>query len=378
MRMQDRVESPNTISSMQTMLLIVFTILPTAILFVPGITSSFSKNDAWMSTLLAGFVGLLVAWLCAALTSRYPGETVIQFSGKIVGKWGGLAVGWMFSLYFLYVAYFVLREFNDFMNTFVLPETPSIFIVGSFTILAAHGIYKGLDVLARSNSVIGLICLAALGIVMLIMINDMKWAELLPIFGKNTTGSIVMGSFAPSCWISECAIIMMFAPYMNKPEQAMRMNMLAIAVILVTLTLFVIGGLTIFGYDILSRLHFPLFHVVKYARPAEFLERIDPVFIAVWIAGMIMKFSIYYYSGVLGLAQTLQLPNYRSLVLPTGMLLVALSLISWNNIAELKQFSSDVFPPSVLFVTVGVTLLLAVGMWCRRLFGDKKAGARQP
>lgn len=366
--MKGTVEGRNKISSMQTMLLVVYTVLPTAILFVPGITSGYSKNDGWISTLLAGCFGLTVAILSAALTRKYPEATVVQFSSKIVGKWLGSTVGLLYSLYFLYVAYFVQREFSDFMGTFVLPQTPPIFIISTFTILSAYGLYLGLEVLARTNSLTALVGIFTLVVVIAFMTKDMNLDNLLPILKKNSPGSIVMGALAPGCWISECVIILMFSPYMNKPRQSLKISIYAVVTLVAIMTLFVISGLSIFGHEIVSRLNFPLFNLVKYMRPALFFERADPIFIAIWITGMIMKFSIYYFTGVLALSQVFRLKEYRPLVLPTGLLLVALSIVSWDNVAELKDFSRNVFPPSVCLITIGLTFLLAGTVWIRQIF----------
>ncbi|MCZ8511511.1 GerAB/ArcD/ProY family transporter [Paenibacillus filicis] len=359
---------------MQTAFLLVYTIMPTAILFVPGITSKYSKNDAWISTILAGCMGFGVAYLASILTRKYPSETVVQFSEKILGKWFGKAMGLIYALYFLYVGYFVQREFSDFMITFVLPKTPIEVVIATFTLLSAYGLYLGLEVLGRSNSVVAWIGFSALFFVIAFITKDMKLENLQPILQKTTWSEVFMGALAPGSWMSECAIIMMFAPYMDKPEKSLKMNFLAMTILTLILTLVVVSGIGVLGPELLGRLNFPFFNLVKYVEPAEFLERIDPIFITIWITGMVMKFSIYYFTGVLGIAQSFKLKSYRPLVLPTGLLLTALSLSSWENIIELKEFSRMVFPPSVLFVTVGCTFLLALGEWFRRLLKKENRG----
>lgn len=364
------------ISSLQVFFLLIHTIMPTAVLFVPGITVHFAGNDAWLSTLMAGVFGFLVAGLSVMLTRMYPGATVVHIGERMLGKWPGKAIGFLYSFYFLYGSYIIQREFGEFMNTVVLRRTPQVVVIGFLTLLAAYALYMGLEVLARISEFIGLIGILTFSMILLFMIREISLENMLPLF-VSSPQKILLGSLAPASWIGECAIIMMFAPFMASPKRAVKATLLCVAVVTLNMTLIVLEGIGMFGGTMIGRMNFPFFSMLMYMEPAEFVERLDPIFIAIWVAGMLVKLCVFYYAGVLGLAQTFGMQTYRPLILPAGLLLTALSLSSWRGLTELLDFTIKVVPPSISFFNLGITLLLFVIAWMKRRSDQNRAAANE-
>lgn len=54
--------------------------------------------------------------------------------------------------------------------------------------------------------------------------------------------------------------------------------------------------------------------------------------------------SLFFYVTVLGLAQTLKLQDYRPLIFPFGILLIAFTLIMAPNTVHYSKFISDIWP----------------------------------
>jgi hypothetical protein len=73
------------ISALQMAIMIYPTIMATAVLLVPAITGKFAKQDMWLSPVWASSIGFLSAYLVHQLNNRYPKQTVIQYSVKILG-----------------------------------------------------------------------------------------------------------------------------------------------------------------------------------------------------------------------------------------------------------------------------------------------------
>ncbi|MFZ5644691.1 MAG: GerAB/ArcD/ProY family transporter [Bacillota bacterium] len=83
----------------------------------------------------------------------------------------------------------------------------------------------------------------------------------------------------------------------------------------------------------------------------------------VWLPGVFTKIAIFYYAVVLGTAQLLNLKDYKSVVLPVGVILAALSILSVNNSPEMIKYLSTGFPPfSFLFQWIIPLALLAVSI----------------
>lgn len=88
------------ISSFQMALMIVPTIIATAILIVPSITGKFAGRDMWISPILASLNGFFTAFLMYRLHKIYPNKTFIQYSEHIIGRIPGKVLGFVYLFFF--------------------------------------------------------------------------------------------------------------------------------------------------------------------------------------------------------------------------------------------------------------------------------------
>lgn len=73
-----------------------------------------------------------------------------------------------------------------------------------------------------------------------------------------------------------------------------------------------------------------------------------------------LKVCILRYAAVLGAAQCLGLEDYRPLVLPVGAVVVAGSLLMYQDVAVTTAFVAEVWPLYALTFEAGIPLLLLV------------------
>ncbi|MED4268015.1 GerAB/ArcD/ProY family transporter, partial [Priestia megaterium] len=112
------------------------------------------KQDAWLAILL-GMVGSFVLFLVYhKLHSYYPDLLPTEYMQKIMGKWIGTVLAFVYILYFMYDAARVLRDFGEMLLTSAYPETP-LFIAHTLLMLVIiYTIRKGIEVVARSGEIL--------------------------------------------------------------------------------------------------------------------------------------------------------------------------------------------------------------------------------
>lgn len=342
-------------------MLMMSMVLPTAILTIPAITVKSARQDAWLSIILATLVGLLIAWLVVSLSLRFPGKNLFEFTEEILGNVTGKIVGLLYIwLYFLYIGSTVVREFGVFLVTAMMPDTPIIVFCITMIAVAAYAVRNGLEVLCRFIQLF-IPATALMAIVFILSVKDMNLTRLLPFFDTGLV-PIVKGSVTPAMWLGEIVTLAMIIPYLNKPREAYRVAALSILLIGFFLTASILESLLIFGPNMTGHWIFPTFNAIRVVSIANFLERLESVVLMAWILGGIAKVGVFYYAAVLGSAQWLGLKDYRPLVLPVGVILVAFSiLLHGENIVEMLHYISLVEVPFFLIVfEVGIPLLLLI------------------
>ncbi|MDD4237867.1 MAG: endospore germination permease [Desulfotomaculaceae bacterium] len=349
------------ISSTQAMKYVISTVLATAILFVPGITAQKAAQDAWLSLIIAMIFGVFVAYMSSGLGLKFPNETIIQFSVTILGKPLGKFIGFIYVFYFFYVAYFVQRQFGELMNSVYMVRTPMLVFIIIVTLLSCYVIYKGLEVLVRVNDIIIIWMLIGLAAIFILTAKDIQFVRFLPVFDSGL-GAVIRGSFSPASWLGESAIIMMLIPFISDKGKVKKANVLAVIFLFLIMELIILGAIGVLGVNFTQRNLFPMFSLARNVdiSYAPILERQEAVFMVIWVAGMLMKLSTFFYAGVLGLSQWLNICDYRPVVLPMGVIITSLSILSWDNLIDLQRFSDEIFSPSIIFVNFFITSLLYI------------------
>ncbi|MEW6697167.1 MAG: GerAB/ArcD/ProY family transporter [Bacillota bacterium] len=347
------------ISPWQASAYIIMLILPTAVLFVPSITAQSAGADAWAALLVALAFGCMVAVVSSLLASRFPNETVIQYAPKIIGKVPGKLAGFIYAFYFYYVAYFVQRQFAELMSSVYMVNTPPWVLIGVLTATACYALYLGIEPLCRTNSLVTIFFMITIAVIFLFIANVLDMDHFLPAL-VTPPGQIVFGAYSPGSWLGESAVILMLTPFIAEKKKIMVITLWAVFLTFINMLAVTVGAIALFSSEVTARMVFPSFSLASNVRIETALAavRIDALFMAVWVLGMAFKLITFFYAGTQAFAQLFGIPSYRTLIIPGGILITVLSLNSWDNIADLLEFSAQVFPPSIIFVNFVLTFIL--------------------
>ncbi|MFZ5967327.1 MAG: GerAB/ArcD/ProY family transporter [Bacillota bacterium] len=325
--------------------LLLFTLVgSTAMLFVPAVTAEAAGRDGWMSILFfATIFGLLVAWVCTSLGQHFPNENLIAYSPKVFGPVIGHLTILSYIFFFIWTNTIIVGEFADFIIAIFLPKTPRLVFALIIVWLAAYAVRNGLEVIGRLNQLLfPILLISYLGLVVLV-VNEIKLANLAPVL-ENGIKPVIKGSLPPSAWRGEIVLMLMILPNLNQLVKGRKASIYAVIFLGIVLTLNTIATVGVFGTELSSHLTFPYFTLADYGQVGIVLERMEALVMLVWVAGLMIKIAVFYYCGVLAIAQWFNLRDYKPLVTPVGIILVAWSSVIYENSRELVALISKTFP----------------------------------
>lgn len=350
------------ISAFQMALMMNPTILATGILLVPSITAAKAGRDMWLSPLWGSLAGVLTVYIAFQLNKFYPKETIIQYSKHIIGRILGKILGFVYLFFYLHVNGIIIREYGEFISGNFLLKTPSIIILASMTLVCAMAVRGGLEVISRSAQIFIPIVILLWIMVVVMLTMDLEPTNMLPIFENGLIPSL-LGAAAPTAWFSEYILLAFLLPYLTDRQKGLKWGMLSVFSVLFIMVVTNFVALFLFG-EITADLVYPVMNAGKYISVAEFFEHLESVIMAIWITGTFIKISVFYYALALGTAQWLNLSEYKSVVLPLGLLLVLFADWSAPNLTQLKSLlgtslvfyllSIQLFIPSLLLFLVVV------------------------
>ncbi len=264
-----------------------------------------AKQDSWISYIVAGIMGLFITYAAAKLSSRYPRQTLIEYSAVILGKWAGKLIIIPFFLQWFWVMSLILRDEYLFIRLSVLYKTPAWVIIGTMIGVVFYTVYHGgIEAIGRVSELWGPILMVILLLTFGLTVNNLNWPMLLPVYADTGLWPIMEGALAPVSLLGEVVLLMMLFPFVEHPgKETRKALLLAVAFSTILLLFGVLWVIMTFGPEVSGRLQFPFFEMVKLVYLMEFIQNMDIFVMAVWLVSIFVKLSIYMFITSYGLAQ---------------------------------------------------------------------------
>lgn len=362
------------ITGRQFTTLIFLIIISVTVVHVTPLVIGLAGQDSWLSVAVAVVIDGYVAAILHFLGLKYPGKTLIQYSDDILGRIPGKLVAFLFIQFFLFVACFSLRAMGEFLNT-IMPETPLAVFIITGALVSAYVAKGGLEVLARMSEVIAPVYIIAILALLAMLVPEMDFSQLFPLFQQGA-GPVIMGSLLPASWFGVCIIMAMFMAYHHRPERTFVVKMTGVMLGATVLFLLITANMAVFGAEYAPTFNYPIFVLARQVSLADIVERVEIIWVAIWLFAGFITISSLHYVTALGTAQLLGLRDYRPLVLPLGTVLASFSHMIIPSAMFGALFTLRTFPLYALSIEGGLTTLLfvvaLVKMWATKPGGKRR------
>jgi spore germination protein KB len=322
------------ISATQLFVLVVLFEMGSAILV--GIASD-AKQDAWIAVMLGLVGGLMIFLVYHRLYVYYPDLPLTSYVQKITGKWLGRFIGLLYIVYFMYLASRVLRDFGELLSTTIYNNTP-LFVINTLMIITIiYAVHKGFEVIARVGELyFGVVYITAiLGMLLIVFSGLIHLGNLKPILENGLKP--VMKTFLTQTInfpFGEMVVFTMLLPFLRDKKKAKIVCLSGMILSGINITITVVVNISVLGVALFQRSTFPLLTTVGRIQIADFIERLDVLFMLYLIIGGFFKIAIYYYAAVAGAADIFQFSNQRKLGFPMGIIVLFASITIASNYSE--------------------------------------------
>ncbi|MFB5195778.1 GerAB/ArcD/ProY family transporter [Neobacillus sp. KR4-4] len=322
------------ISTTQLFVLVVLFEMGSAILV--GIAAG-AKQDAWIAVLMGLIGGLMVFYVYYRLFVYYPDLPLTSYLQEIIGKWFGRLIGVLYVVYFLYCASRVLRDFGELLSSTIYNSTP-LFVINSLMILTIiYAIHKGFEVISRVGEIFFAVVYvtAILGMLLIVFSGLIHLENLKPIL-ENGMKPVIKTFLTQTITFpfGEMVVFTMLLPFLRDKKKAKIVCLSGMILSGINITITVIVNISVLGVALFHRSTFPLLTTVGRIQIADFIERLDVLFMLYLIIGGFFKIAIYFYAAVAGAADIFRIPNQRKIGFPLGLIVLFASVTIASNYAE--------------------------------------------
>ncbi|NMB41431.1 MAG: endospore germination permease [Firmicutes bacterium] len=352
------------ISPRQLYALLVLSHLETTTSVLPSLTTAFAGRDSWLAIILAIIAVLPLGFLAAWLGTRFPRQTIVQYSSSLLGRPLGFLLSSLYIWFFMYITALVARESAVGFNLSVLPQTPPIVLIVILVLLAAITARSGIEVIGRlAESSFALVIFFTL----LTLVLPLSFAHpeyLQPALARGVP-RVLKAALIPLGLLGEFIAANMAIPYLTKPEKTSRTFLYTALTSGMIILFFTLVATAVFGRTA-ANLTIPPFKLARMISIGNFFERIEVIVLAVWTIVALIKASFYLWIGSLGIAQLFNLKSYRALAYPLGIITVVLSILAYENFAEAASFYvPQTWGVYSITIELGIILLLVIATLLR-------------
>ncbi|MDA8233334.1 MAG: endospore germination permease [Clostridia bacterium] len=288
------------------------------------------KTAGWMLPMVDFLFTLGVLFLWLPLVKANPHKTIVEVAEESGGPITGTLVGVLIFIYFVFLTVIIMRQFTETVIVALLPTTPISVISILFLVAMIYSAYQGIESLSRGAWLLmPFIIIGLLGVLALILPRANP-VTIFPFWGSGIPEILKFGvikSFLPM----QIILISMLIPYLRDKTRltTVAVGSLTISAVLIALTVLVY----IMVFPVPSSINsgpYPLENLARLIYYGRFIQRVESIFIFIWIFGMLVKASALFYLAAISLARGLKLPEYRPLLFPLVILVYGLNFMIPN------------------------------------------------
>ena len=348
------------IGTLEAIMLVLTIVITHTISSLPREILVSTKSASLINLVFVSILVILFAYLISKLFKKFPGSDIIDVSEFLGGKVFKIIVGIIFISYFLVSSSILLRNFCESLKIIYYPMTNILFIIAMFVIAICTANRLDFNASLKTNLLILPLVLASMIFLFFANMNKFSPERIFPIFGDGLFDTFVLG-LGNIASFGGVAFLYFLPPYMKQPEKLKKVSMISIGLSAIYLILCVATLLFMFSFFIDTNEITPLYNATRYIEFGSFFQRLESVFLLIWILAFACYLSIVIKFSMSIFKKLTNIETKKPLVDIFGLLILAITLLP-KNYAISENFELKIYPCLVIgivFFLGGSILLLA-------------------
>jgi hypothetical protein len=225
------------------------------------------------------------------LFKNFLGKDLLDISEFVGGKTLKIIIGIAYITLLLMLTTSIIKNLSETLRIIYFRKSPIQYIVLFFIISSIICNRFSLKVVAKANLIISPIIFLSIIIILASSIKNFIPERIFPILGYGINETFFSGL---SNLFSFSGILYLFflPPLLDKPDKFKQMSLIAITISAIYLLLSVACLLLSFSLTLSSDESFSLYVLTRSLEYGRFIQRVDAIFILVWIIAIISYINI--------------------------------------------------------------------------------------
>ena len=299
-----------------------------------------SGRDSYISAIVSLIFVIPLFYIYFRPFNIYKKENCFEIIQKVYGNTFGCIINFFNAMCVLMVGVVSFSRLTLFIKTVSLNKT-SLYLIGLFiAITTIYAVYSGFEVLARFSEIVSIVIIIFLFLFTFISYSMLNYENITPIM-ENGIKPVLSAAYsiAATPFMESYALILLVSQS-SKRKDMQKTVILAGIFSAITMSIILLRNLLILGYPAIESLYYPSYLAISLITLGEFFQRQEVAVSIVFLIADIFKvsvLSIFICQYINFTAKTKQYKNYSVAI---GLLIFALSGITFTNTFELFRFFS--------------------------------------
>lgn len=313
----------------------------------------------WLAMLIYTVVPLGALLMMIYVHNRVSGN-IFMVCQQLIGKIGAWVVVLSYSVMFLSNSTLILRLYAEYTLETALPRAEFQLVIVWYAVSAGIICYLGVEALTRTSSIVMPFSIGGLSIVLLLLMPFYIVYNLTPWQGNGIMQAVNTGISGAGYNVGVLSLIML-APAFQNTQTIKKAALYVLAYTGILRIFFILVYIMVFGISVGAEKTMPLFELARLVYLNQYLQRMEALFIVVWVMIGLLAIAGSLYIGLYLMAVLLKLPAFRPIV-PLGVVLIANLAMLPPDIGYALQVDQRlivlfdvgifVFPPILFVMTI--------------------------
>ena len=324
-----------------------------------------------LNLLYLGIIATLISLLIVNLFKHFPGLDIVDISNVLGGTWLRNAIGITFIIYFILTSSVLLRDFCESIKIIYYPITNITFIVAFVVIAVCIANSLNFNATIKTNRIILPLALISIVFLFITNINNFRPQRIFPILGSGFFNTFILG-LSNIASFGGIAYLYFLPPLLKNPTDFKKIAVTSMITTTVYLIFTVATLLFIFSFFLNISEISPLYNATRYIEFGSFFQRLESVFLLIWILVFTCYLSISLKMATYIFQKLTNLNDSKTLVPILGLLTFGIAIIP-NNLAISQFFENNIYPS----LMIGIVLFLSLGILILANFYKKHSNTQK-
>lgn len=325
------------IGKVEAIALLITVIINNIIFNVPAIILNLSGTGSWLGVIYLTILALIFIFILCKLLEPFVQFDLLDISEYIGGNFLKIIMGMAYIFLFLSFSGACLRYLAYSLHLIYFENTTLLYLMLLFLIPVTIATKRGLKAISGTNLFFIPSVIISILVLFISVSKDFVWQRLFPIFGYSLK-NLFITQIGNISMFNVIAYLYFIRPFLKKHQNFKHISIFCIAFCSIYFILSIVTLLMAFPFIIDTDQTLSLYLLTRFASLGNFFERVDAIFIFLWILNLItfLSLNIFFINNII---KKLFKIKYQSELTYSSVLILLGVSVSFKNIAIVKSFN---------------------------------------